>query len=257
MRAVLVTGEEPLYLPSYVEPVLRARADDVAAVVRAPPARPLREQARRQFRMFGPVDVLRMGARVVAGRFADALPVDRPGGRYHSVRAVARAHGVPTWRAADVNDPATVDRIRELDPDCLLSIVAGQKLGPDLLAVPDVAVNLHGSLLPRYRGRAVAFWPLFYGDDETGVTAHLLTDEWDAGPIVEQRRVPIADGDTMHDLYRKLAAAGGELAVDLLDRLAAGEALETRPNETTPDDYHTLPTPAERRAFKRRGNEFC
>ncbi len=257
MRAALVTGEEPLYLPAYVEPVLRAHADDVVAVVRAPPDRPLVEQIRRQYRAFGPVDFVRMGARFAAARLAGALPFGGLYGRYGSVGAVARAHGVPTWRAGDVNDPATVRRLRELEPSCLLCIVAGQKLGAGLLAIPDVAVNLHGSLLPRYRGRAVAFWPLYHGDDETGVTAHLLTERWDAGPIVEQRRVPIAGDDTMHDLYRKLAATGSGLAVDLLDRLAAGEALPTRPNETTPADYHTLPTPEERRTFKRRGNEFC
>lgn len=254
MRAVLVTGEEPLYLPRYVEPILREYAADVAAVVRAPPRRPLREQVERQFRMFGPQAFVRMGARFAAGRLADAIPVERPGGRYHSVGAVARDVGVPTWRAADVNAPEQLRRLRGIDPDPLLCIVAGQKLGTELLSVPGSAINLHGSLLPSYRGRAVAFWPLYYGDEETGVTAHLMTEEWDAGPIVDQRSFPIETDDTVHTLYRKLADCGSDLACDLLDRFP--EEIHARPNPATDENYHTLPTPEQRRAFLRDGNEF-
>ena len=154
-------------------------------------------QLRRLYDMYGPVDFARMAALVARGTALDALDAvgglgRRLAGRYHSVARLAAAHDVPLEHAADVDDPAFVDRIRELDPGLILSVVAGQKLGPDLLAVPDDAVNLHGSLLPAYRGRAVAFWPLYHGDDRTGVTAHLMTAEWDAGPIVEQRSFPIA-----------------------------------------------------------------
>ncbi|WP_255195572.1 methionyl-tRNA formyltransferase [Halorarius litoreus] len=256
MRTLLVTSEEPLYLPRYLEPVVSEHAASIEAVVVAPLPRSTREQVRRQYRMFGPLAFVRMGARFVAGRLADVLSGGRPvGGRYHSVASLARAHDVPVWHAPDVSAPTFVDRVRAADPDLLLSVVAGQKLGPDLLAVPDDAVNLHGSLLPKYRGRATAFWPLYYGDDVTGVTAHRLTDEWDAGPIVERRRVQIADEETVHSLYLKLADCGGRLACDLLDRYPC--ALETEPNETTDGDYHSLPTPAQRRAFLDRGGRFA
>jgi hypothetical protein len=263
VRAVLVTTEEPLYLPRYLEPVVREHADALAAVVLAPSPRPVGEQIRRQIRFLGPRAFPRMAARFAAGRLAARLAapasplsgvVRRVTGRYHSVATLAREFGVPVVRAPDVTDPSFLDRIRALAPDLLVSVVAGQKLGPELLAIPDDAVNLHGSLLPAYRGRATAFWPLYYGDDETGVTAHLMTDEWDAGPIVEQRRVPIDDDETVHSLYLKLADAGGRLARDLLDRYP--RTFDSRPNPTTPDDYHTLPTPAERRAFRRRGGRF-
>lgn len=255
MCTLLVTSEEPLYLPRYLDPVVREHAERIAAVVVAPPRRPVREQVRRQYRMFGPRAFLRLGARVAASTLADRLSGGRRvGGRYHSVASLASAHDLPVWHASDVTDPAFVDRVRALDPDLLLSVVAGQKLGPDLLAIPDDAVNLHGSLLPEYRGRATAFWPLYYGDDRAGVTAHLMTDEWDAGPIVERRSVPIADDETVHSLYLKLADCGGALACDLLDRYPC--TFETEPNETTPADYHSLPTPVQRRTFQRRGGRF-
>ena len=255
MRTLLVTSEEPLYLPRYLEPVVSEHADSIGAVVVAPPRQSTLAQVREQYRTFGPRAFVRLGARAVAGTLADRLSGGRPvGGRYHSVASLARAHDLPVWHAPDVTDPEFVDRVRALDPDLLLSVVASQKLGPALLDVPDDAVNLHGSLLPEYRGRATAFWPLYYGDDVTGVTAHRMTDEWDAGPIIQRRRVPIDDGETVHSLYLKLADCGGALACDLLDRYPC--AFETEPNETTADDYHSLPTAAQRRAFRRRDGRF-
>lgn len=259
VRVLLFTSEEPLYLPRYLEPIVTAHADRLEAVVIAPNRRPRTEQLRRQFRAFGPSAFLRLGGRFAFGRLLDRLDAAgslgrRLTGRYHSVRSLAGAHDVPVWHARDVNAPGFVARVREAAPDLLVSIVAGQRLGEALLAVPSDAVNLHGSLLPKYRGRAVAFWPLYHGDAATGVTAHLMTTEWDAGPIVEQRSFPIHEGDTVHDLYLRLAETGSELACDLIERYPT--TLETRPNETTTDDYYTLPTPAERRTFRRHGNRF-
>ena len=171
MRVVLFTGEEPLYLPRYLAPVVERHADALEAVVIAPPPRPRSVQLRRLYGMYGPVDFARMAALVARGRALDALNAvgglgRRLSGRYHSVARLAAAHDVPVQHAVDVDDPRFVDRIRELDPELIVSVVAGQKLGADLLAVPDDAVNLHGSLLPKYRGRAVAFWPLYYGSSD-------------------------------------------------------------------------------------------
>lgn len=255
MRVMVFTTDEPLYLPRYLDPILNAHAAHITDLVIAPPPRPVREQIRRQYRMFGPMAFSRMSGRVARGWLLDRLP-DTLTGRHHSVRSVARAHGVPVRRVDDVDDAGFIDWVEAHEPDILLSVVCGQKLGPRLLEVPDHAINLHGSLLPRYRGRGVAFWPLFYGDAETGVTAHVMTEDWDAGPIVEQRSVPIDGSETVHSLSLKLADCGSDLAVDLLARVAAGADLSTRPNQTTPADYHTLPTPAERREFRRRGNAF-
>ncbi|MFB6354336.1 MAG: methionyl-tRNA formyltransferase [Halobacteriales archaeon] len=257
MDVILFTAEEPLYLPRYLEPVLDAHADAIEAVVIAPASTGPVTEIHRQFRAFGPRNGLRMGARFARGKLLDALPFDlgrRLTGRYHGVATLASAYDIPVRRVEDVSARGFVRSIEAQAPDVVLSIVCPQKLPQAVLEIPELALNLHGSLLPKYRGRAVAFWPLYYGDHETGVTAHLMTDAFDAGPIVEQRSFEIAEDDTMHDVSMKLADVGSELAIDLLDRLP-GE-LETRPNPTGPDDYHTLPTPAERREFLERGNRF-
>ena len=258
MRVLLLTSDEPLYLPRYLEPILRERDQDVARVVVAPfPTDPLRS-ARRQLRALGPRSSVLLGARYAHGRLLDALPSGlgrAMTGRHHSVESVASERDVPVETVPDVNESPFVDRVRRLDPDVLLSVVCGQRIGPALRDYADYAINVHGSLLPKYRGRATAFWPLYYGEDEAGVTAHLLTEEWDAGPIIDQRSFPLVAEDTVHDVYRKLADAGSTLALDVLDA-AEGGSIETRPNPTTEEDYHSLPSPGQRREFRRRGNRF-
>lgn len=117
-------------------------------------------------------------------------------------------------------------------------------------------INLHGSLLPKYRGRATAFWMLFFDEDESGVTAHYMTSELDAGKIIMQRRFLIEDNDTMDDVYEKVVDTGSEMAVELLDLLAAGEELSTRPNPTEDGEYRSLPSSEERQKFLQHGNRF-
>jgi len=259
VRVLLATSEEPLYLPRYLRPVFQAHADVLDGVALVPFDGGFLEQAREQLRAWGPRGTAALGARFAAGGLLARLPepVQRrlPGG-FRSVRRLARAYDLPVREVPDADDPAFADWVREHDPDLLLSVVAGQLLPDGVLAPADLAVNCHGSLLPKYRGRATAFWPLYHGDERSGVTAHLMTGTFDAGPIVRQRSFPIAADDTMHDVNRKLARTGSGLVVDLLAELRAGEMPEPRPNPTDGDDYRALPTPAERREFRRRGNRF-
>ncbi|WP_254821655.1 methionyl-tRNA formyltransferase [Haloglomus halophilum] len=259
MRVVLATSEEPLYLPEYLRPVFEAHADAIEGVALVPFEGGAVEQLREQVRAWGPRGTVRLGGRFVGGRLAGALPgpVQRrlPGG-YRSVERLARSYDLPVRQVPDAGAPAFADWIRERDPDLLLSVVAGQLLPEPVLDAANLAVNCHGSLLPKYRGRATAFWPLYHGDDETGVTAHLMTEAWDAGPILRQRSVPIAADDSMHDVNRKLAETGAFLVVDLLADLRAGQSPDPRPNPTEAYEYRSLPTPAERREFRRRGNRF-
>lgn len=246
----------PLYLPEAVDRLLEARGDLVERVVFAPPAGGL--MLREQYRMFGPVDSLRMGRLFAQGALLGLLPPGwqrRLTGRLHSVSDAARVHGVPSETVPDVDDPAFVERVRAADPELVLSLVCAQRLGPDLLCIPDWAINLHPSLLPDYRGTTPEFWALYHGEEETGWTAHVMTEAFDAGPIIDQRRVPIRPDDTLHSLTERLGAAGAAFAVDLLGEFP-GAAFETRANPTTEDDYYPMPSPADRREFERRGNRF-
>ncbi|WP_251341770.1 methionyl-tRNA formyltransferase [Haloplanus halophilus] len=260
MRVVVVTSEEPLYMPRYLRRIVAAHAGTIDRIVCLPFPASSTRQLREYRGMYGPRAGAWMGCRYLRGRGLAALPGRlgwRLTGRPHSVRAVGRRHGVPVERVPDASAPGAVEYLRGLDPDLLLSVVAGQRLpGPVLDAAAD-AVNLHGSLLPRYRGRATAFWPLFYGDDRTGVTAHRMTERFDAGPILARREFAIGPTDTVDSVYRRLASTGAALATELLADYP--DLPDERPNEPSADpaeSYHGLPTAAERREFLARGNAF-
>lgn len=256
MTVWLLTIDLPLYLPETVDRILEARGDVVDRVVFAPPSADL--LIRQQYRKFGPVDSLRMGGLYARGALLGLLPPNwqrRLTGRLHSVSDAARRHGVPSETVSNINHPAFVERVREADPELLLSLVCAQRLGPELLEVPDWAINFHPSLLPDYRGTAPEFWALYHDEDETGWTAHVMVEEFDAGPIIDRRTIPIRTDDTVHSLTERLGEEVAEFAIDLLAEFP-GAAFETRPNPTTDDDYYPMPSPEDRREFKRRGNRL-
>ena len=155
---------------------------------------------------------------------------DDPGEQIWFRSVADRAHdaGIPVFAPADVNAPAMVERIATLAPELLFSFYFRQIVKPGLLGVPSRgALNLHGSLLPRYRGRCPVNWVLVRGETETGVTLHYMEPKPDTGDIVAQRRVPIADDDTALTLNRKLAEAAGELLRVTVPDLLAGTAPRT------------------------------
>ncbi len=151
---------------------------------------------------------------------------DDPGERiwFRSVRQLTEAHGLPVF-APERIDEAWVDRLRAWQPDFLFSFYYRRLLPAAALATArHGAFNMHGSLLPRYRGRCPVNWVLIHGEEETGVTLHHMVAKADAGDIVGQRRVPITPDDTAHTLYGKLTVAAAALLRELYPRLCAGTA---------------------------------
>jgi UDP-4-amino-4-deoxy-L-arabinose formyltransferase / UDP-glucuronic acid dehydrogenase (UDP-4-keto-hexauronic acid decarboxylating) len=131
---------------------------------------------------------------------------------FDSLAEKSRQIGIPVYFPEDLQAPKWLDVIRELAPDILLSCYYRHMIREEILAIPRLAaVNLHGSLLPRYRGRCPINWQLIHGESEAGVTLHHMVRRADAGDIVGQRSVTIAEGDTALTLFRKLEPAAEEL----------------------------------------------
>ena len=144
---------------------------------------------------------------------------------FERVADVAAANGLTAAMPADPNGPAIVSRIAACAPDFLFSFYYRSMLGANLLALPRRgALNMHGSLLPKYRGRAPVNWAILHGERHTGATLHYMTAKPDAGDIVAQQAVPILPGDTALDVFRKVTVAA-EITLDAaLPALIAGNA---------------------------------
>jgi UDP-4-amino-4-deoxy-L-arabinose formyltransferase/UDP-glucuronic acid dehydrogenase (UDP-4-keto-hexauronic acid decarboxylating) len=152
---------------------------------------------------------------------------------FRSVAELASQHGLPVLAPEDPNNPLWLDRIRALRPDVLFSFYYRQMLSAELLAIPQAGCyNLHGSLLPKYRGRAPANWAILNGETETGVTLHHMIARADAGDIVGQRRVAIAPSDDARTLNEKLAAAAKPLLDESLPLIREGRAPRTPQDES-------------------------
>ncbi|KTC16446.1 UDP-4-amino-4-deoxy-L-arabinose formyltransferase [Pseudomonas marginalis ICMP 11289] len=142
---------------------------------------------------------------------------------FGSVAQLCAQHDIPVHAPEDPNHPLWIERVGKLDPDFIFSFYYRRLLSEPLLACASKgAFNLHGSLLPRYRGRAPANWVLVNGERETGVTLHQMVKRADAGPIMAQQRVPISALDTALTLHGKLRKAAANLLSDALPLLARG-----------------------------------
>ena len=144
---------------------------------------------------------------------------------FDSVADLAALHGIPTVMPDNPNTPEVVAQIRALQPDFFFSFYYREMLKRELLEIPKHgALNMHGSLLPKYRGRVPVNWAIIHGEIETGATLHYMTEKPDNGDIVAQQAVPILPNDTALQVFQKVTVAA-EMALNAcLPSLLAGRA---------------------------------
>ncbi len=144
---------------------------------------------------------------------------------FESVAEVAAEHGIPVFAPEEINHPLWVERIREMGPDILFSFYYRNLIKPAILDIPSQGcMNLHGSLLPKYRGRVPINWVLVNGEEETGVTLHYMTPRPDDGDIVAQRRIAIKDEATAKTLFDECVVLGASMLDEVLPQIKNGTA---------------------------------
>jgi methionyl-tRNA formyltransferase len=143
---------------------------------------------------------------------------------FASVRELAQRYGIPVI-TSDINLKENVELVRELAPDLLLSFYYRNMIRKEVLEIPRLgALNLHGSYLPKYRGRVPVNWAVINGESETGATLHYMTEKPDAGDIVDQERVVISFTDTAFDVFNKVTEAAVKVIARAFPLLMAGKA---------------------------------
>lgn len=158
---------------------------------------------------------------------------DKPKGRgmetgYSPVKELALDNGIPVFQPVKMRDGTALAQIQALKPDILAVVAYGRILPDDILAVPRFgAVNVHGSLLPKYRGAAPIQWAVLNGDERTGVTTMFLASEMDAGDIIYTEETEIGEYETSGELFDRLKEMGAELLVKTLRDIEAGIAPRT------------------------------
>jgi len=151
---------------------------------------------------------------------------DSPGEQiwFASVRELAELNGIP-FITSDINEPENVERLRVIAPDFIFSFYYRTMIKPQVLEIPRLgALNLHGSYLPKYRGRVPVNWAVINGETETGATLHYMVAKPDAGDIVDQEKATIEFSDTAHDVFAKVTDAAVTVISRAWPLLRAGRA---------------------------------
>ncbi|HEB86157.1 MAG TPA: formyltransferase [Gammaproteobacteria bacterium] len=147
---------------------------------------------------------------------------------FDSVAELAVRNDIDVITPDDPNTPEIIEKIRACRPDWLFSFYYRHMLGADILALAARgAYNLHGSLLPKYRGRVPINWAVLHGERETGASLHKMEIKADAGPLIDQARVAILANDTAHDVFQKVVCASETVLLRSIPALLKGQATET------------------------------
>jgi methionyl-tRNA formyltransferase len=255
MHVYVLTQEDAFYIPRLLDQLLEARRDVVAIGV--VPGELRAAHARRYWRLMGPRAFTLQLANLAAHRALGVAGHLLPLARSYSVADAARRHQVPLERVPIVNAPAFVASLRARAVDLLVSIACPQILHRDILNVPGKGViNLHGALLPDYRGLLPAFWVLANGETYTGATVHYMSERVDEGAMLLQERVPIRGDDTVHTLVQRTKVeVGGRLLVRALELVERGTA-EPRPMDPAAGRCFSYPDAGALRRFRARGRRF-
>ena len=150
---------------------------------------------------------------------------------FRSVKKIAQEHGIPV-RTPKKIDEAELAVLRAVRPEIIFSFYYRAMIPKEVLELPRLgAYNIHGALLPKYRGRACVNWAVLNGEKETGATLHVMTEFADRGDIIGQKAVPIEFEDTARDVFMKVASAGRDILMESLPELEAGTAHRTPQDE--------------------------
>lgn len=154
---------------------------------------------------------------------------DRPVGRGQKltpppVKAAALKHSIPVFQPEKLSEPGVFENLQSLAPDVIVVVAYGQLLKKNVLTLPRFGcVNIHASLLPRWRGAAPIHWALMSGDKETGVGIMKMEEGLDTGPVYLEKKIPITEGDTVSTLHDGLSALGADALLEVLAGFEKGK----------------------------------
>ena len=180
---------------------------------------------------------------------------DRPKGRHgiltpSPVKVAAQEHGVPVYQPARIRNPENLVFLRDLEPDVIVVVAFGQIIPEEILALPPYGcINVHASLLPKYRGAAPIQWSIIEGETHTGVTTMKMDAGLDTGDIILQEATPVFPDDTGGSLFERLSAMGAQLLLRTLRSLDDQTATFTKQPEQSPTRYASM--------LSRKDGEIC
>lgn len=242
MRVILFGNDYNRLALACLEAMRRERRYTLAVGVCVPQSSGLLATARRSFRERGLRFVLRKGLALVgarAGGLVRSLSGRRTG--FRSLREAARALDVPCVDVSRLKDETTIEAVAALAPDVIVVAGFSRILRADVIGIPTRGcINVHPSLLPRYRGPNPIYWVLANGEAVTGTSVHYVDEGIDTGDVIAQREIPILDDDDERSLFTRCIRESAALLTEVLPAFEDGPAPAT-PQEAEHASYYPQP----------------
>lgn len=249
LRVLFVTEDDPIYVIRFFDTFFveypRREFELVGMTIVAPFRESLAATARRVLSLYGLVASFRLAVKYAGARL-----------RRRSIATLAKRQGVPLVSTGSVNDPGYLARIRELDPDVIVSVAAPEIFRDEILSTPRLGcVNLHSGRLPKFRGMMPTFWQMLGGEPRATVTVHEMAPEVDAGRILGTAECAIHERDTVDRVMVEAKIVGARLMIGVLGKIASGTAVP-RPLDMSEASYYSFPTRQDARELLGRGHRL-
>jgi methionyl-tRNA formyltransferase len=245
VKIVFLTTDDPIYLPAFFERVLNERAEQTEEVYVVPPLYRGQTPARaawRYYRTFGFRAVMGLGARLARAKLTR-----------QSIADVCKRHGVEYAEVEDVNSADFLEHLKAIAPDIVVSVSCPQIFKKELIDTPSFGcLNIHGAILPQYRGVLPSFWMLANREEQAGVTIHFVNEKIDAGDAVGQRIFEILPEESLDEFIRRSKTIAADLFIDVLRRIEDG-TLTPEPIAVAEGSYYSWPDREAVERFRKAG----
>jgi methionyl-tRNA formyltransferase len=257
MKVVILTQEDGFFIPKNIDKV--SRICEVLEVVNIDGKGSLNNKLSDFLKWFGILQVLKMGILVYSRKIKngiDGLIDYKLLNGLGSVKSIARKNSIAYQSVKNVNDIDFVNHIKKINPDLIISFSAPQVIKEPLLSFPKYGIiNVHGSLLPDYRGCMPSFWYLYNDEKWGGATVHFMSGAIDDGNIILQDTISLEGCESMFEVMNRTKELGGDLMVKAILSIK-NQTVVVKPNNTLEGRYFTWPTIEESKTFLKRGKRL-
>lgn len=257
LKVMVITQNDTFFIPTNI--LKAAKECEIVEVVDNKAKHSLDNKLSDMLKWFGFWQCAKMGCRTIWRKIQgimDSMSGFKLYGGRCSIAHAAKVIGADFRVVSNLNAEKYVQHVRDIAPDLIISYSAPQIIKPELLGVPKHGIiNVHGALLPNYRGCMPSFWYLYNDEKLGGATVHYMSADIDDGDICLQGSVDISNCKTMFQLMKKTKELGGELICESIRQIAAG-TLQTRPNDTKNGSYFSWPTIEQAKEFRKKGKNL-
>jgi len=248
IRAVFLTTNDPIYLPAFFDRVLESMAHKTKAVFIVPPL--YRKQTVwgafwRYFRTFGWEGVIGLVPRVIRAKIDG-----------QSIKAVCKNQRVHSDIIQDVNSPDFLRQLQSMEANLIISVSCPQIFKNPLINMPSLGcLNIHGAILPNYRGILPSFWMLANNEKQGGISIYMVNEKIDAGDLVSQKTFEILPEDTLNSLLRRSKAIAADQLLEVINGIENGNTTRT-PLDLSQGSYYSWPAVADLKRFRENGRRL-